>query len=582
SYSEGENYVVYVPLTCNVLTASEIQTGSYLTDGQVLTNSLTDKGVKTAILFDGSEIYLKAELPKTADGKTAYSFSKANVDFGDSFNAVKMDFAVKSGKPVVKLSKTAFTQNLFGAGSQVPGLEIPLLNESGVVLDETVNCNVTKGRTDAPGIFDIALSADKKTLQVKVSDEAKTTDANLEGKYTFKVTLASNGEDLATQSFTYELTHKATVKFADGKTKSSTTVYNQWDNAGEAELVATDVDGTALTIDELNLTQTANKTTVATDCNTTPGKIQWSVEKDAAVGTNTYTVEACVTDLNGYQCKVGTLAKGFEIAVKTLPAKVNLTATKISLNPWLNQTFDLGIKENLNLSDDLELQYTITGTDKAYKTDVADSEANPLEITFTEPGKAHVGYKSGVTDFTKGTYYYKVSVSLVEKAAPETVIQTYEGIKAVNEAIEFLQKQPPVHKLELSKELSQACHEHLNDIGPKGYTTHIGSDGKHVQERIEKICEWDGAIAENLDFGFQNPENILMNFIIDDGVKERFQRKNLFNDEFNYIGIAIGPHKEYGTCAVVCYCKGIRHFGTSPNDATDYISEYIKHTLNRK
>ena len=32
----------------------------------------------------------------------------------------------------------------------------------------------------------------------------------------------------------------------------------------------------------------------------------------------------------------------------------------------------------------------------------------------------------------------------------------------------------------------------------------------------------------------------VMNMIIDDGIKEKIQRKNIFNKEFNYIGIGAG------------------------------------------
>ena len=164
----------------------------------------------------------------------------------------------------------------------------------------------------------------------------------------------------------------------------------------------------------------------------------------------------------------------------------------------------------------------------------------------------------------------------------EEVIQTYEGVGAVTEAINFLKYQDPVHELAISRELNQACRSHLNYIGPNGLTSHEGKGGSHVSERVEKFCEWDGALAENLDFGFIKPENILLNFLIDDGVKERFQRTNLFNPEFNLIGVAVGPHKEYGVCAVVCYCKNIRNLGSEPNDVSNFISEYIKKTLYKK
>ena len=163
----------------------------------------------------------------------------------------------------------------------------------------------------------------------------------------------------------------------------------------------------------------------------------------------------------------------------------------------------------------------------------------------------------------------------------EDPIQTFEGVSAVEDAIRFLKTQKPVPELSLSEDITKACRVHIEDIGPKGMTTHEGSDGSNISDRVEKFCEWDGAIAENMDFGFKKAENILLNMIIDDGVKERFQRMNLFNPDFKKIGIAVGPHKDYGICAVIGYCKNVRPLGSEPNDINDFISEYIKNTMNK-
>ena len=111
----------------------------------------------------------------------------------------------------------------------------------------------------------------------------------------------------------------------------------------------------------------------------------------------------------------------------------------------------------------------------------------------------------------------------------EDPIQTYEGSSAIEEAIEFLKSQKQVGKLIFDENITKACKDHAHDIGVKGLTSHEGSDGKNISERIEKYCEWDGACAENLDFGFRNAENIILNLLIDDGVKERNQRYNLFH-----------------------------------------------------
>ncbi len=38
-------------------------------------------------------------------------------------------------------------------------------------------------------------------------------------------------------------------------------------------------------------------------------------------------------------------------------------------------------------------------------------------------------------------------------------------------------------------------------------------------------------MAENLEFGLKNAENIMLNLIINDGVHEHYQRSNLFHPE---------------------------------------------------
>ena len=164
----------------------------------------------------------------------------------------------------------------------------------------------------------------------------------------------------------------------------------------------------------------------------------------------------------------------------------------------------------------------------------------------------------------------------------EDPIQTYEGKTAIEKAISFLSSQQPVPPLTYNYNLSKACKDHVNDIGPKGLTSHEGSDGKNISDRIERYCEWDGACAESIDFGFKNVDNILISLLVDDGVDQRFQRRNLFNTEMKHVGIACGPHKDYGICVCIGYTKGVRNLGEEATDVADFIQEYIKNTMNKK
>ena len=164
----------------------------------------------------------------------------------------------------------------------------------------------------------------------------------------------------------------------------------------------------------------------------------------------------------------------------------------------------------------------------------------------------------------------------------EDPIQTYEGPEAIDDAIQFLKTQKPVEPLEFNDGISQACKDHVIDIGTKGLTTHEGSDDLNISDRIEKYVEWDGVTAESIDFGFKIAENIILNLLIDDGVNDRYQRLNLFNDKFKYIGIGAGPHREYGICVVIGYAMNVRPLGSEPKNMSEFIQEYIKNTMDKK
>ena len=156
----------------------------------------------------------------------------------------------------------------------------------------------------------------------------------------------------------------------------------------------------------------------------------------------------------------------------------------------------------------------------------------------------------------------------------EFPLQTNEGIFAVEDCIEFLNQCSPVVELERRKELDKAAVHHCFDIGAAGLVGHEGTDGLNSSERIEENCELEITCSENLDFGTKNPLNMLVNLLIDDGVKQRGHRKNLHNPENKYVGVGIGFHKEYEICLVLDFVGGIREKGKPFYDKSSYKYEY--------
>ncbi len=135
-------------------------------------------------------------------------------------------------------------------------------------------------------------------------------------------------------------------------------------------------------------------------------------------------------------------------------------------------------------------------------------------------------------------------------------IATAEGVGAVDEAIRFLLRQKPVSPLEPSRGLAEAAADLVEDQSSSGETGHNGRLSGSMDRRIERHGQWQGGIGENIGYGYDNPRWVVMQLIIDDGVRGRGHRKNMFNPAFRRAGVACGPHAEFRAMCVIDYAEG--------------------------
>ena len=136
------------------------------------------------------------------------------------------------------------------------------------------------------------------------------------------------------------------------------------------------------------------------------------------------------------------------------------------------------------------------------------------------------------------------------------VLITREGVKAVDEALASLRATAPLPPLAVSRGLSLAVKDHVQDQGPKGGASHQGSDGSNSGARANRYGRWQGKIGENIAFGIASARGMIMNLIIDDGVPGRGHRKNLFDPQFRVVGVACGPHKTMQIMCVMMFAEG--------------------------
>ena len=198
---------------------------------------------------------------------------------------------------------------------------------------------------------------------------------------------------------------------------------------------------------------------------------------------------------------------------------------------------------------------------------------------FKEHNNLRKNPKSYIEKLTKAENYYKDKIFRHPNEIP---IETYEGLEGIKKAIEFLKNQNPVKELTYSESLSKSAFDHANDIGKQGTHNHEGTNGSLLSDRIEKYTEWDGAIAESLQFCYKNPENIIMSLIIDDGSNEKHQRENLFSEEFQYIGIGCAKHKTFKLCTVFNYAKNLYPIGEEPPEKIEYDQNYLQNKKSDK
>lgn len=147
-------------------------------------------------------------------------------------------------------------------------------------------------------------------------------------------------------------------------------------------------------------------------------------------------------------------------------------------------------------------------------------------------------------------------------------ILTQEGVAALDEAIEALQRAPRrLSRLAHADGLSRAARDHARDLGRTGSLGHTGSDGSGPDVRARRHGTWDGLVAENIAFGPTDAEEIIIGLLVDDGVKDRGHREVLLTRDLYFAGVACGPHPGYGTTCVMTYATSFKTRGEAAAEA---------------
>jgi hypothetical protein len=127
---------------------------------------------------------------------------------------------------------------------------------------------------------------------------------------------------------------------------------------------------------------------------------------------------------------------------------------------------------------------------------------------------------------------------------------TNEGIEAVDEAIDFLERQEALPPLDPAELLALAARDHADDQGITGASGHVSRDGLTPGDRVKRR---GGSIyvGEGIWYGSGDAGAVVRSLIVDDGVRSRGHRALLFQPDFRFAGVGCGTHRRFGSICVV-------------------------------
>ena len=124
-----------------------------------------------------------------------------------------------------------------------------------------------------------------------------------------------------------------------------------------------------------------------------------------------------------------------------------------------------------------------------------------------------------------------------------------EDPEAVDDAIDFLMRQPPLPPLQRDSRLAAAAREYAARQGPSGEVGH-GPPGS-LGRRLQRQQLFAGIEAESISYGQDAPRDVIRQLVVDSGVPNRAHRKDLFGRAFQAVGVGCGPHAEWGSMCVI-------------------------------
>jgi uncharacterized protein YkwD len=128
---------------------------------------------------------------------------------------------------------------------------------------------------------------------------------------------------------------------------------------------------------------------------------------------------------------------------------------------------------------------------------------------------------------------------------------------ALDEAVDFLMRQPPLPPLRWDARLGASARGHADAQGGTGEVGHVGPRGDTFPQRLQRVGFYAGLSAEGISYGQMSAEDVVRQLIVDSGVRNRGHRRDIFGGSYQAAGVGCAEHARYGAMCVIQYAGAI-------------------------
>ena len=128
---------------------------------------------------------------------------------------------------------------------------------------------------------------------------------------------------------------------------------------------------------------------------------------------------------------------------------------------------------------------------------------------------------------------------------------------ALDEAVGFLMRQPPLPALRWDERLGTSARGHADAQGGTGQVGHVGPRGDTFPQRLQRVGFYAGLTAEGISYGQMSAEDVVRQLIVDSGVRNRGHRRDIFGGNYQAAGVGCAEHARYGAMCVIQYAGAI-------------------------